>query len=206
MFGMANTSDLPIDLAPPLPTIISPLPPPLNDVGFQGDQIRGFGYLHSGEIDTVFRFMGFDAFAQRAMGNPGGIPLNDDGIALRRALEAFVLAFDSNLAPIVGQQITLTARNASSVAQRIELLLQRAAADECQVVVRARLRGRERGFLYDPSSRSFAPDRSRDALLALPELRALARLTPLTFTAVPLGSGERIALDRDHDGVLDGDE
>jgi hypothetical protein len=43
-------------------------------------------------------------------------------------------------------------------------------------------------------------------MLGLDELRALARRSPLTFTAVPPGSGERIALDRDDDGVLDGDE
>ena len=40
----------------------------------------------------------------------------------------------------------------------------------------------------------------------LSELRELARRTPLTFTAVPNGSGERSGLDRDRDGTLDGDE
>ncbi len=41
-------------------------------------------------------------------GNEGGFPLTPEGILQRRAVEAFLLAFDSNLAPIVGQQITLT--------------------------------------------------------------------------------------------------
>jgi len=36
-------------------------------------------------------------------------------------------------------------------------------------------------------------------------LRALRRVGPLTFPAVPPRSGRRIALDRDLDGVLGGD-
>jgi hypothetical protein len=34
----------------------------------------------------------------------------------------------------------------------------------------------------------------------------LAGDAELTFTAVPSGSGQRIGIDRDLDGVLDGDE
>ena len=63
----------------------------------------------------------------------------------------------------------------------------------------------ERGFLYLPASGTFASDRANVALTEA-ELRALVTASPLTFTAVPPNSGERIALDRDSDGVLDGDE
>ena len=210
MFGGAAASGLPIDLPPPRGPLTSPLPAPFNDNSFQGDQIRGFGYLHSGEIDTVFRFMGFDVFALRPSTHPvpnlGGFTRDDAGIALRRAVEAFVLAFDTNLAPIVGQQVTLTARNGAVAEPRLELLLQRAAADECQVVARALRGGRELGLLYLPDGGGFASDRAGEAPLTLDQLRVLARRTPVTFTAVPSGSGERIALDRDSDGVLDGDE
>ena len=34
------------------------LPPPYNDNSFQGDQVRGFGFLHDGSVDTTFRFHG----------------------------------------------------------------------------------------------------------------------------------------------------
>ena len=40
------------------------------------------------------------------------------------------MAFDSNLAPIVGQQITLTSTNSATVDTRINLLLDRADATE----------------------------------------------------------------------------
>ncbi len=39
-----------------------------------------------------------------------------------------MLAFESDIAPIVGQQITLTKTNASAVGPRIDLLQARAAA------------------------------------------------------------------------------
>jgi len=82
------------------------------DNGHMGDQVRGFGFLHDGSVDTVFRFHNTTVFNQD---NPGGFPIpNDGGIpngpagnVLRSQIEAFMLAFDSNLAPIVGQQATL---------------------------------------------------------------------------------------------------
>ncbi len=43
-------------------------------------------------------------------------------------LEAFTLEFPSDLAPIVGQQVTLTATNAAVVNPRMDLLIQRASA------------------------------------------------------------------------------
>ncbi len=52
--------------------------------------------------------------------------------------ESFMLAFDSNLAPIVGQQVTLTAGSGADVHARIDLLEARAAAGECDLVVHGR--------------------------------------------------------------------
>jgi hypothetical protein len=59
----------------------------------------------------------------------------------RSNVEAFLLAFDSNLAPIVGQQVTLTRQNAAEVGPRIDLLIARAEADECDLVAKNRWGG-----------------------------------------------------------------
>jgi len=93
--------------------------PPVGPTTHQGDQVRGFGFLHDGSIDTLFRFHGSGVFS-----------LNDTE---QRNLEQFMLAFDSNLAPIVGQQITLTNGNAGVAGPRIDLLIARAAANECEL-------------------------------------------------------------------------
>ena len=71
--------------------------------------MRGFGFLHDGSIDTLFRF--FNATCStRAAATLAGIPAGAAGDASARQVEQFMLAFDSNLAPIVGQQVTLHRR------------------------------------------------------------------------------------------------
>ncbi len=199
------------------------LPPPYDDESFQGDQVRGFGFLHDGSIDTVFRFHGSTVFATRPsssqLPNPNGIPLITDpqdpvkaqqelqaNITLRRDLEAFVLAFDSNLAPIVGQQATLRANSGADVQARIDLLESRAVAGECDLVVKGAVFGQSVAFLYSPAANTFLPNRAKAPPRTDAAIRALGKLGPLTFTAVPPGSGMRIGLDRDLDGILDGDD
>src|SRR5678815_4524296 len=94
------------------------------DSGFTGDQIRGFGFTNEGSIDTMFRF--FTALVFHP--NIGtGFPLNNPDTT-RRNVEQYLLAFDSDLAPITGQQVTLTSANGSAVGARITLFEQRANA------------------------------------------------------------------------------
>ncbi|WP_428262917.1 beta-propeller fold lactonase family protein [Haliangium sp.] len=171
------------------------------DNSHQGDQIRGFGFLHDGGTDSIFRFMqvtGFsDAFA------PEGFPTGPAGDPLRRDVEAFLLAFDSNLAPIVGQQITLTGSNGATVDDRIDLLIERAEAGECELVASTRPYIYQRGYLYLPSVGLFVPNDHSKPWLPDWLLRPLAALAPITYTCVPPQSGRRIALDADLDGCYD---
>src|SRR5262249_11504975 len=116
----------------------------------QGDQVRGFGFLHDGSIDTLFRFHASNVFQ-----------LNDTD---QRNLEQFVLAFDSNLAPIVGQQVTLTSTNSGVAGPRINLLIARAQANECELTVKGTVGGIARGALRLASGQ-FRTDRASEALL-----------------------------------------
>ena len=52
----------------------------------------------------------------------------------RREVSEFSLVFDSNLRPIVGQQVTLTTDNATEAEPRIGLLIDRALAGDCDLV------------------------------------------------------------------------
>jgi DNA-binding beta-propeller fold protein YncE len=191
MFGMAET------------TFVN-----TGDNDFKGDQVRGFGFMHDGSADTAFRFIDMSGFNQLPDVNPGGFPPGRAGIVLRRQVEAFILAFDSNMYPIVGQQITLTGSNGAVAGPRIDLLMARADAGECDLVVKGQVRDREIGFLYSGAGRFKS---NRKAVPPIPD--ALLRLIPvlpggreLTYTCVPPGSGTRIGIDRDGDGHLDGDE
>ncbi len=179
----------------------------VDNFGFQGDQVRGFGFLHDGDIDTVFRFHHGPTFSALLTGEGnGGFPDGPEGELQRRQVESFVLAFPSNLAPIVGQQITLTADSPPAVAARVDLLRQRADAGECDLVAKTTLFDIEAGFFYVGGGR-FRTDRRAAPPIGDAALRLLARTgRPVTFTCVPPGSGERIGVDRDGDGAWDGDE
>jgi DNA-binding beta-propeller fold protein YncE len=163
--------------------------------GFAGEQIRGFGFLHDGSVDTVLRFLNAPVF-----NFPGGNPQ-------RSQVVDFLMAFDSNLAPIVGQQITLTSTNGAIVGSRIDELVARAAVGECDVVVKGVIAGELRGA-YRTAAGTFQLDRAAEAPLTDVALRGLAATSgqELTYTCVPPGSGARASVDRDDDTVFDGDE
>jgi hypothetical protein len=158
-----------------------------------GPQVRGFGFTHDGSVDTIFRFLSVPPFN-----------LTD---VQQRQLEQFLLAFDTNLAPVVGQQVTLAAANAAAAGPRVDLLRARAAAGDCDLVVKGALAGEPRGWLQVKGD-LFVADRAAEAPLPDATLRAAASAAAeaLTYTCVPPGSGPRVALDRDEDGFLDRDE
>ena len=176
------------------------------DNGWKGDQVRGFGFIHDGSFDTPFRFFNALGFGPIT---GGGIPDTPEGDVLRRQLEAFVFAFPTNLAPIVGQQVTLTSDNANVAGPRIDLLLARAEVGECELIAKALGTHEEAGFLYIGAG-LFATDRQSEPSVTDAYLRSLSAASSsrheVTYTCVPPGSGARLAIDRDGDGHRDGDE
>jgi DNA-binding beta-propeller fold protein YncE len=172
-----------------------------------GNQIRGWGFSHDGSIDTMQVFLD-------TPGTPGFFAFEaGEENAQKTDLEAFMLAFPSDLAPIVGQQITLTAANGVAVGPRIDLLIQRAGAPftslilggtvtECDLIVKGTVGSSPRGWKR-LSSGLFQDDHG--ATISDASLRALASTEgPLTYTCAPPGSGSRMGIDRDEDTVLDG--
>jgi hypothetical protein len=117
-----------------------------------------------------------------------------------------MMAFDSNVAPIVGQQATLTADSGDDVNARVDLLEARVTAGECDLVVSGVIHGRRRGFLMEVTTGLFLPDSAHARPVTDSALRALAADGELTFTAVPPGSGRRVGIDRNMDGILNGDQ
>src|SRR5262249_60818394 len=85
------------------------------DTGQLGDQIRGFGFTNEGASPTIFHFVTNVVFKPQIN---SGFPLINPN-ATRRNVEQFALAFDTDLAPITGQQVTLTSSNGSAVGARI---------------------------------------------------------------------------------------
>jgi DNA-binding beta-propeller fold protein YncE len=165
-----------------------------------GPQIRGFGFLHDGSVSTVANFLSAEVFQNFNVSN----------------MEAFMMEFDSDLAPIVGQQTTVTADTAAAVGARVQLLIDRADAEyynnaadgsvpECDLIAKGVVGDEQRGFFYLRGTNTFQSDDpdepawTKDALLDAAALPGQA----MTFTCVPPGSGHRMGIDRDDDNSLD---
>jgi len=122
---------------------------------------------------------------------------------------AFVLAFDSGTAPAVGRAANISSANKSSslVAAEFILLEARAAAADCDLVVRGRIAGIHRSFRYLPATARYVPDRSGEAPLTRAALLALVLPGDhLQLMGVLPGEGPALGGDRNRDGILDGDD
>jgi YVTN family beta-propeller protein len=167
----------------------------------RAEQPTGFGFMHDGQLDTLFNFLRQPFFTGFA---------NDQ---MRRDVEAFLLSFDTGTAPAVGLQVTVNAANAAdpAVLARINLLQQQAAVrpgvGNCELVVKGLYGGSPRGFLFSPQTNTYQPDSASEAAVNLQTLLATAGPgAELTFTGVPVGTGRRFGIDRDADNTLDDDE
>ncbi len=170
------------------------------DNGPTGPQVRGVGFEHDGSADTIFRFLQGIVFNPTSDGTKGFV----NGDTQRRAVEQYILAFDSDLAPIVGQQVTLRSDNASSAGARIDLLIARAqtpftskllgpGATECDLVARVTIGGVPSALRLQ-SDGTFLPD-DGSAAMSDSSVRALAA-TPgqeITYTCLPPGWGKAAA-------------
>ena len=160
--------------------------------GFSGDafqtptgpQIRGYGFVNDGSIDTLDNFFKDVVFRFPA---PGDVT--------RAQVIDFVLAFDSDLAPVVGQQATWRPGAGTDVESRITLFKQQASlgSPACELVVRGSMSGVVYRGLYQSDGSWLMKSGSK---LTDAALRALASPSqPLTMSCVPPGSGKRIAFD-----------
>jgi hypothetical protein len=111
-------------------------------------------------------------------------------------MEDFVMAFDSNLKPVVGQQVTLVASSGAQARARLQLLIQQAEAGHCDLVAHTK----DAGFTY--LNGKFLRDDGDHYSLSRLTQKVISK-TPVTFTAVPPREGRRSGIDRDEDGRLD---
>ena len=157
---------------------------------------RGFGYLHDGNTDTLFNFLGV-------------FPFDDQ---MRRDMEAFVLCFSNETHAGVGAQSTLpeiSPAGAGGVGgaggPTVADLLGLAEGGEVGLVVKGLFNGEQRGY-YRLGDGTFQSDRAAEIVDEGSLLDGAAGGAELTFTIVPLGSEVRIGVDRDEDGFFDRDE
>ncbi|TQF68145.1 hypothetical protein FLM44_19450 [Pseudoalteromonas luteoviolacea] len=196
----------------------------------QGDQIRGFGFLHDGATDQLLNFLKGGVFDNGEKGCPEGADerygchFNEGEIGIpnestRQGLVDYMMEFDNDLAPIVGQQITLTEITLEAVKPRVLLFEQRASTPfvskllggqvtECDLIVLGVVDNEQRGYFFDHVDKNYRSDRAFEKRFTKEQLLAIGTQqgNSLTFTCTIPGKGWQAALDRDLDGILNGDD
>jgi DNA-binding beta-propeller fold protein YncE len=166
-----------------------------NKVG--ANSVGGFGFTHDGADPTLTNFLSKPVFGTFA---------ND---TIRKAnLNAFVQCFDTGTAPVVGYTRTLLATNVSTLSSSNDwaLLEAQAAAGNVDLIIKGTIDGKSHGLLYQPASADYRVDSTNVTALSHAQLKAKVLAGDrLSVMGVPPGSGFRMAIDRDLDGVLDGD-
>ena len=167
----------------------------------------GFGFFHEGSLDSVQEFNDF-FFTNSA--TPITQQQSND-------ITKFVAELDTGLGPCALYSERLFRATATSnrigtyMINQADSLIHPNSAN-CDLVAHGRLRlsssWQNVGLVYDRVNQNFVPDLSTLGTFTWSTLQsmALAGDADLLFLGVPYWSGERIGVDRDRDGVFDGDE
>jgi len=203
---------------------------PSDTKAHQGDQVRGFGFLHDGATDLLLNFLKggvFDNGDQPCLDgatvvhgcefNQGfvGIPNN----TVRQGLVDFMMEFDSDLAPVVGQQMTLNKNSDQQKLERVALFESRAQSkfsskilggkvNECDLIAQGVLNGEPHSYLFIPTNNHYISDKQDAQALSPTVLKSFLvnDQDALTFTCVVPGMGLQMAIDKDLNGIYNSDE
>ncbi|MDB6066013.1 MAG: hypothetical protein JWR26_2221, partial [Pedosphaera sp.] len=161
------------------------------------NSIGGFGFTHDGTDPDLITFLSRPVFVNIR-----------NNASIKADLNAFVQCFDTGTAPAVGYTRTVTATNVSTadISNDWSLLEGQAAIANIDLVAKGTIDGHVRGLLYQPGSSNYRLDSTHDVPMTRAQLTAKVQAGDrLSLMGVPPGSGVRLAIDRDLDGVLDGD-
>jgi DNA-binding beta-propeller fold protein YncE len=161
------------------------------------NSIGGFGFTHDGADPTLTNFLSKPVFGIFATNTVKKANLN-----------AFVQCFDTGTAPTVGYTRTLLATNVNTLGLSNDwaLLEAQATVSNIDLIVKGTIDGKPHGLLYQPATADYRVDST--TLVALTHAQLKAKILAgdrLSLMGVTPGSGLRMAIDRDLDGVLDGD-
>ncbi len=167
--------------------------------------LSGFGLVHDGSDPDIFTFLSHPVFGT----------FTADTVR-KRNLSAFMHCFDTGTVPAVGSSRMVHSGNVASVGAEWAILEAQATVQAAplldttiyaDLVVRLVVNGERHGFLYRPPTNDYLSERTGFGPFTRPALQAMISSGASGFfMAVPRASGRRLAIDRDADGVLDGDE
>ena len=161
------------------------------------ESVGGFGLIHDGAISNIDEFLSQPVFRS----------FSTDAVR-KRNLNAFLLCFDTGMAPAVGYTRTVTAANVSNaaVAGDWTVLEGQARSGNIDLIVKGTVDGQRMGLLYNATSNNYQADRTGAGPFTQAQLKSKIQAgDTLSMMGVPPGSGVRMGIDRNLDGTLDGD-
>ncbi|MEK9765165.1 MAG: hypothetical protein VW274_01675, partial [Thalassolituus sp.] len=163
-----------------------------------GPQVTGFGLSHDGAIDTLENFLSLNVF-------------HVDTPDIPEVME-FVTQMPTGLAPIVGQQATFNLTSQSDAAL-VELMMEQALAhttdssirkQKCDLIANGVVSGESQAWRFASGGANAGQfvDMNGDTA-SFNRLRWISLMpgNSITFTCAAPGTGERLAFDRDEDGI-----
>ena len=172
--------------------------------------LAGFGFGHDGRDATLF-----DHFAA-----PRFRVLTNNSI-VKSNLAALLLCFDTGTAPAMGYSRTITPANVKtdSISNDWAMLERQASSrfrdafilvgsvTNISLIAKGTIDGKRRGLLYRPNTGDYVTDKTDVGAFTHAEL--VSKITngdTLSVMGVPPVSGVRMGIDRDLNGLLDGEE
>ncbi|MFK8011937.1 MAG: YncE family protein [Marinicellaceae bacterium] len=173
-------------------------------VGFEtsrSESLQGFGFLHDGAVDSISRFLSAGAFGVDSdqevadlvalMMAFSGSELDDGNIPFGNDPEE---SLDTHAG--VGKQFTLT--QATQLNSSIDEMVSIASSGKVDLTVDAI----QNTYLFDPTLDKFV-DKNSQQISPMGLMSIASEESPLSYTLVPKGLGNRLAFDRDGDGIKD---
>ena len=159
---------------------------------------RGFGYSHAGEDDTLFAFLSLPIF---------GFAPGAQGVQQRNDVIAFMLSLSTDTHAGVGVQATLTGANNNdpTVLALLDQMTTIANSGQVGLVATGRVNGVQHGWTYLGNG-TYQSDRLNFKPTTATLRAAAAAGSEITWTLVPSVARTRIGIDRDGNGVLNGDQ
>jgi len=161
--------------------------------------VNGFAFTNDGHDTGLIEFFGGPLFQTP--------PLQGDD-QLKADMEAYMLCFDTGTAPAVGYSRTLTAASVNTPQAQSDwsTLQSQAAAGNIDLIANGAVQGQIHGLLYLPDTGTYQTDTTGLGPFTQAQLASfILNGDTLTVMGVPPGSGVRLGIERDLDGVLNGD-
>jgi YVTN family beta-propeller protein len=162
-----------------------------------GVSVNGFAFNHDGAIGGLAAQAGQTSF-----------PAIAKSPADQQALDAFEMCFPTGTMPATGYSRTLTATSVNTAPAQSDwtTLQSQAVGGNIDLIANGTISGAVHGLLYQPTSGTYETDTTGLGPFTQAQLTAfIVAGDTLTVMGVPPGSGSRMALDTDLDGIKNGD-